>query len=206
MAKPSRRRTQQQRTEETRSRLLEAAEKIFFRDGFEAAKLEEIASRAGYTRGAFYANFESKEDLFIAMLEKEALHRLTDVRAAIGKLQAPAAKLAALRKYMLESLQDRVWAVLFTEFRLFALRRPELKTKLANMHRRVFAAATATMAEVFDSAGKRLPMSALALAVSLGGLANILELDRLVSNAVDESDIATALGLLFDAATQRSST
>ena len=206
MIRALRRRTQQERTEETRSRLLKAAEKIFFRDGFEAAKLEEIASRAGYTRGAFYANFESKEDLFIAMLEKEALKRLRGVRAAIGDLQVPGAKLAALRKYMLESLPDRVWAVLFTEFRLFAFRRPELKTKLADMHRRIFAAATATMAEVFDSTGKRLPVSALALAVSLGGLANILELDRLVSNAVDASDITTALGLLFDAATQRSTT
>lgn len=204
MIKALPRRTQQERTEETRSRLLKAAEKIFFRDGFEAAKLEEIASRAGYTRGAFYANFESKEDLFIAMLEKEALDRLTDVRAVIGNLQPHGAKLAALRKHMLESLQDHVWAVLFTEFRLFALRRPELKTKLANMHRRIFAAATTTLAEVFDSTGKKLPMSALALAVSLGGLANILELDRLVSNAVDESDIATALGLLFDTATHSS--
>jgi len=74
------------------------------------------------------------------------------------------------------------------------------------MHRRVFAGATATMAEVFNSAGKSLPISALALAVALGGLANILELDRLVSNAVDASDITTALGLLFDAATQRPST
>lgn len=205
MANPPRR-TQQERTEETRSRLLKAAEKIFFRDGFEAAKLEEIASCAGYTRGAFYTNFESKEDLFIAMLEKEAMDRITAVSGKIGGLQAPGAKLAALRSYTLESLQDRVWAVLFTEFRLFALRHPELRTKLANMHRRIFAAASATLAEVFDSTGEKLPLPAVALAVSLGGLANILELDRLISNAVNKSDIATALGLLFDAATQRSST
>ena len=206
MPKPFRRRTQQQRTEETRSRLLRAAEKIFFRDGFEAAKLEDIAARAGYTRGAFYANFESKEDLFLAMLEKEAMERIAAVSGRIGGLQAPEAKLAALRNYTLESLQDRVWAVLFTEFRLFALRRPELRTKLANMHRRIFLAASATLAEVFDSTGRKLPLSAVALAVSLGGLANILELDRLISNAVNKSEIATALGLLFDAATQQSST
>ena len=206
MPKPFRRRTQQQRTEETRSRLLRAAEKIFFRDGFEAAKLEDIAARAGYTRGAFYANFESKEDLFLAMLEKEAMERIAAVSGRIGGLQAPEAKLAALRNYTLESLQDRVWAVLFTEFRLFALRRPELRTKLANMHRRIFVAASATLAEVFDSTGGKLPLSAVALAVSLGGLANILELDRLISNAVNKSEIATALGLLFDAATQQSST
>ncbi len=55
----------QERTEITRARLIQSAEKIFARDGFEAAKLEEIAADAGYTRGAFYANFDSKEDLFL---------------------------------------------------------------------------------------------------------------------------------------------
>ena len=57
----------QERAEVTRARLIQAAEKIFARDGFEAAKLEEIAADAGYTRGAFYANFDSKEDLFLAL-------------------------------------------------------------------------------------------------------------------------------------------
>ena len=63
----------QERTDVTRARLIRAAEKIFARDGFEAAKLEEIAAEAGYTRGAFYANFESKEDLFFALLEGEII-------------------------------------------------------------------------------------------------------------------------------------
>ena len=54
---------QQARTEATRRKLLLAAEKVFARDGFEAARLEDIAGLAGYTRGAFYANFQSKEDI-----------------------------------------------------------------------------------------------------------------------------------------------
>ena len=58
------------RTEATRRKLLEAAEQIFARDGYEAARLEDIAAPAGYTRGAFYANFESKEDIFFALLEQ----------------------------------------------------------------------------------------------------------------------------------------
>lgn len=202
MAKIARRRQQQDRTEKTRFRLLKAAEKIFFRDGFEAAKLEEIAARAGYTRGAFYANFESKEILFIAMLEQEALKRLADVRNAVEPLEESGARLITLRRYMLDSLKDRVWAVLFTEFRLFALRHPELKAQLAEMHRRIFTAVSTTMGEVFESAGMKLPMSTLAFAVSLSGLANILELDRLVSNAVNESEISLALALFFDAATR----
>ncbi len=65
-AAPSRQRA---RTEATRRKLLEAAENIFARDGFEAARLEDIAASAGYTRGAFYANFDGKEDIFFALLE-----------------------------------------------------------------------------------------------------------------------------------------
>src|SRR5579872_6765002 len=58
---------QQLRTETTRRKLLGAAERIFARSGFEAARLEDIAALAGYTRGAFYANFEGKEDIFFAL-------------------------------------------------------------------------------------------------------------------------------------------
>ena len=65
-AVPSR---QAARTAATRRKLLLAAEQTFARDGYEAARLEDIAARAGYTRGAFYANFDSKEDIFFALLE-----------------------------------------------------------------------------------------------------------------------------------------
>jgi AcrR family transcriptional regulator len=202
MAKSSARRSQAERTEETRLRLVKSAERIFARDGFEASKLEEICSRAGYTRGAFYVNFESKEDLFIAMLEREALERLAVVRIAVRESQGPDAQLKTLRKFVASSPRDQTWAVLFTEFKLFALRHPELKKKLADMHRRLFAATTETMDEVFASTGTKLPMSTLAFAVSIGGLFYSLELDRLVSNAVTEEEISTILGLLFDAVTK----
>jgi AcrR family transcriptional regulator len=202
MPKRLARRTHAERTEETRLRLLKSAEKIFARDGFEAAKLEEICSRAGYTRGAFYVNFDTKEDLFIAMLEREAMQRLAGVRTAVLATQGPEAQLKTLRKFVVSSQRDETWAVLFTEFKLFALRHPELKKKLADMHRRLFAATTETMDEVFALTGTKLPISTLAFAVSIGGLFYSLELDRLVSNAVAETEISTVLGLLFDAATR----
>src|SRR5262252_2183954 len=75
----------QERTEITRARLIQSAEKIFARDGFEAAKLEEIAADAGYTRGAFYANFDSKEDLFVALLECEIGSRIGALKKEMDK-------------------------------------------------------------------------------------------------------------------------
>ena len=57
------------RTEETRAKILDAAEAVFSEKGFEKAQLEEVAARAGYTRGAIYAHYVSKEDLFLALME-----------------------------------------------------------------------------------------------------------------------------------------
>ena len=56
----------------TRSGLLEAAHRVFVRRGFHAATLDEIADEAGYTKGAVYSNFASKEDLFFAVYERRA--------------------------------------------------------------------------------------------------------------------------------------
>ena len=61
----------QQKSEATRRKLIDAALRIFARDGFEAARLEDIAKESGHTRGAFYANFDTKEDLFLALLGTE---------------------------------------------------------------------------------------------------------------------------------------
>src|ERR1700683_4739597 len=74
---------QQARTDATRRKLLLAAERIFARDGFEAARLEDIAGLAGYTRGAFYANFRSKEDIFFALLEHWVGHRIAALNALL---------------------------------------------------------------------------------------------------------------------------
>src|ERR1035438_6893109 len=85
MKRPGHSSRRQGRSELTRARLIQSAKKIFARDSFEAAKLEEIAADAGYTRGAFYANFKSKEDLFFVLLEREVSSRIEKVRSKMDK-------------------------------------------------------------------------------------------------------------------------
>src|SRR5271166_532490 len=99
----------QDRSETTRVRLLRAAEKIFARDGFEAARLEEIAAGAGYTRGALYANFDSKEDLFFALLEGEISSRIRAVENLMQEFHDATAKLRAFREFFLTLCEDRRW-------------------------------------------------------------------------------------------------
>ena len=72
-----------ERTEETRRVLLKSARLIFARDGFEACRIEDIAAAAGYTRGAFYANFETKEELFFALLQEETDRHASSIRAIV---------------------------------------------------------------------------------------------------------------------------
>ena len=68
---------------------MDAAKRIFAQDGFEAARLEDIAAGAGYTRGAFYANFDSKEDIFFALFEEWVGERIECLTSALRRHADP---------------------------------------------------------------------------------------------------------------------
>jgi len=131
--------TQEARTAATRHRLLAAAETVFARNGFEAARLEDIAALAGYTRGAFYAHFEGKEDIFFALLEQWVAERIGEVNAVLEKQKNPQARLRALRDHYTHSRKDRRLVLLSLEFKLFALRHPETHARLRARHERLRA-------------------------------------------------------------------
>ena len=60
---------------ETRKRLLDAGERVFLRRGLQGSSVEEIAAEAGFTRGAFYSNFKSKDELFVELLHARVYDR-----------------------------------------------------------------------------------------------------------------------------------
>jgi len=129
----------QQRTEATRAKLMKAARRIFARDGFEAARIEDIAAEAGHTRGAFYANFATKADLFFALLEQQTAEHVARILELMECCPTPDERLAALREYYVHRLSDRQWSILMLEFKLFALRHGRLRPKLVNTHRKIRA-------------------------------------------------------------------
>jgi len=129
----------QERTQETRRVLLKAARRIFSRDGFEACRIEDIAADAGYTRGAFYANFETKEELFFALLQEETDRHASSIRAIVEGNDSVERRVSALRDYYVRCIANREWGMLTLEFKLFAARHPKLRPKLAAIHRRIRA-------------------------------------------------------------------
>jgi AcrR family transcriptional regulator len=129
----------QLKTEATRRKLLNAALRVFARDGFQAARIEDIAAQSGYTRGAFYANFDTKEDLFFAILEKNASERLMGLQQRLEKCHDLPDRMRVLRTFYLERATDRKSMLLMLEFKLFALRHPRMRARLAAAHRRIRA-------------------------------------------------------------------
>jgi AcrR family transcriptional regulator len=71
----SNRLTRKEKQAETRTRLLDAAERVFLRQGLQGSSVEEIATEAGFTRGAFYSNFKSKDELFVELLQSRVYRR-----------------------------------------------------------------------------------------------------------------------------------
>jgi AcrR family transcriptional regulator len=189
----------QERSDATRTRLIRAAEKIFARDGFEAAKLEEIAAEAGYTRGAFYANFVSKEDLFFALLEGQVSSRINTVERMTRSVQDPEAKVLAFREFFLTISQDRRWSLLALEFKLFAVRHPEVKTRLAAMNRRLVKSRIGILRDIIEGTGRKLPITPAAVAMSLSAVTNALGLEHMLDRGLmPESALKQILGNYFD--------
>src|SRR6202161_4191784 len=121
--------------DDTREKLLEAAARVFEDQGIGGASIEAIAAAAGFTRGAFYSNFKSKEELIIAMLEdhvEQSIRRCLDL---LARHKNPAAFIEALRT-MDRSRQDPLARapLVHMEMMLFVARaeqrRPDLAKRL----------------------------------------------------------------------------
>ena len=190
---------QQERTDATRRKLLAAAEQIFARSGFEAARLEDIAAKAGYTRGAFYANFESKEDIFFTLLEEWVTDTIGSLAASLQMHEGREARSRALRQHYVEIAKDRRLVMLSLEYKLFAVRHPEAHARVRARQDRLKKSATKILAMV-STRQRPAGISNRAIGTALGALSQALLLERLVNPGVlTEKEVQVMLGLFFDA-------
>lgn len=125
---------QQDRAVSTRRDLIEAARRIFARDGFEMARLEDIAAAAGKTRGAFYANFRDKEDVFFALFEESLRREKRQMREQLSEAGSEDERIEVLARHMLSVIGDRRRMLLALEFKLYAIRHPRKTKRLADLH------------------------------------------------------------------------
>ena len=134
--KPENGRVQRQRRGiVTRSRLIRSARHIFARDGFEHARIEDIALRARKTRGAFYDNFKDKEDVFLAIFEEDLARDLTELGPLLLALPTIKERMDALAQYLARLSKDLERMLLNVEFKLYAIRHPHKRERLADLLR-----------------------------------------------------------------------
>ncbi len=138
-ARPTVRKRRQART---RAKLMRSAARLFCQRGLADASIDEIARRAGYTKGAFYSNFKSKEELFLAMLDQKFGEELERIEGALHARGAPQDAAGAAGEDFARFLRaDSEWQRLYLEFVTYAARddefRQELLTRVQAMDERV---------------------------------------------------------------------
>lgn len=179
---PTANRPVSRRRSETRARLLSAAGDVFAERGFHGASVEDICERAGFTRGAFYSNFVSKDELVLELSARHTAQVVARIRDAADRSSAEPDDVV---REVIASLVDDApsherWLGLTTELNLHALRDPEARAVWAREQRRIRAA----LVEAVDQAVARRG-AALALPTELFVRAAL----ALVSGAVTQRQL-----------------
>ena len=180
--------TQERRREHTRGLLLESAELVFAAKGFDGASLDEIADAAGYTRGAIYRHFASKEELFLAVNKQHNERFLTGFLDLTDSSTLPQdLDLASIaRRWHELQTRDPHEVALGMEFTLYWLRNPDARARVAE-HRRALARMIADfMEQEAERLGVHLRIPALTLARVVLAVGDGLELASLIEEDQDD--------------------
>ena len=175
--------TRAERKARTREELLDAAMELFCRGGFHGTTLDQVAAAAGYTKGAVYSNFRSKEDLFFALYERRVTDVVPKVRTALeaGETPEDLARVVIGRR---RAGQDDGWLAVFFEFWAHVLRHPELRERFEQLHRRA--------REPFVEAARRLGVGddPQGWTVATYAMVTALSLEQLTDPSLDAAGLA----------------
>ncbi|MFI6772471.1 TetR/AcrR family transcriptional regulator [Nocardia sp. NPDC050412] len=159
--------TRERRLERTRSLLLDAAQEVFAEKGFTAATLDDIAHAAGYTKGAIYKHFPTKEELFLAVSDRywqRYFDTFSELLSAASQVGAYELDQVAQRWRQLAEDRGAESAALGYEFTLYLLRNPEARERVATKRVEVAEALARFIVEGLDRIGATLLIPPLTFA------------------------------------------
>ena len=196
----STRRTREESQVITRNRLIAVAAAVFARRGYRAATLAEIAEEAGYTVGAIYSNFATKEDLFLAAIDEHLGSALEEVAAVF--LEAPTLEEAARRAgvgAMTRLRDDPDWFPLFVEAWAFALRDPKFRPRFALRQTTSHRLLVDMLEQRLEREGRRCPDGRLEeVALALKALYHGVALEMATNpGAVADEALGSVIALLL---------
>ena len=190
--------TRAERQAQTRQQLLDAAARVFIRRGFQGASIEAITAEAGYTRGAFYSNFDSKEQMFLELLQRRMNEHYRGVLSRVPGDLSPADSLRwAVRELMetYRSREDRWLFELWLECLAHVARHPEFASLASTFWRGTRAMMAGRWEQWFGvKQGARLPVSPLPVpARDIAVALTALDIGLAVQNLVDPEEVPLEL-------------
>jgi AcrR family transcriptional regulator len=149
---------------QTQERLLDAALDAFAERGFHGASVEDVCERAGFTRGAFYSNYSSKTELFIALYKRQTTRVLAVLDATMAPGELDARDLGTVvTQFMSAAPHDRRWFVINYEFALLALRNEASRAAFAAARQQAWTTFAAHLTVLLERMGLELTVPALDL-------------------------------------------
>jgi AcrR family transcriptional regulator len=199
--------TREEKKARTRAQLIDAAATVFARRGFVAASLDEVAEEAGLTKGAVYSNFDSKEELFQAVIDdrlNEPMFQVADIVDRAGTFEQQA--MEGARRYGEVVEQQRDVFLLALEYDIYCARHPEFRSGPASERDRL-AHVAELIGDHAEKNGIRLPLSPDEMATVITALSQGMGLQKLHDpDRVPDDLLGRVYGLLFQLPTESEST
>lgn len=192
----------------TRERLIDAAREVLARDGIQGASVEQICEQAGFTRGAFYSNFASKDDLVLAMFNREKNLMFANLRAAADPASLDGKDLASTIDVILDrflTLQpgDREWFLVNAEFTIHGIRHENVGREFNEAWSQTKTEFQEFMSQIVASLGRRFTVDPASAATILMGTYELALREALIENReVDTALMREALPKLLLAVTE----
>ncbi len=182
--------------ERTREQLLDTARVLFLRDGYHATSLEKVAEAAGFSKGAVYSNFRSKDELCLAVLDALDRAELAAVAEALASGDTWDERLAALARWAERAVGDAGWTLLGIELAVQARRDPALRDGMVRKHRAAVDLLAAALAAQLEHDGRQPLLPVPALAAALLNQAIGLAIQRSLDPAVPVDTLTATLRAL----------
>src|SRR6476620_11493538 len=130
---------------QTREAVIAAADALFVERGFHASSVGDIAAAAGYTKGAVYSNFASKEDVFFAVYDRRAQRGVAEMERVLGGDVGEGFDVLTRNAAQRRGTAEDGWLATFFEFWAHVVRRPALRERFAEIHARAQAPIVAAL-------------------------------------------------------------
>jgi AcrR family transcriptional regulator len=192
--------TRAESREQTRKRLLAAAARLFAKNGFDGTSVEDVAEAAGFSKGALYYNFASKDDLFEALVEESVAEMIGGLEAALAGAHTIEDKLASMQRILTEEEAHPGGGTQLLELEVItqALRDRKLRRTVGKAYTHMRDAIASLIEEQYAEAGAKPPLSPdhLAIAIMAGSLGTGL-MQALDPDAVPPGLLPSVVALLL---------